>query len=213
MEYKFLKTEDEIYNYFLKYNPISKGNKKHPYVILFDAISGMGKSTVAKMFSKKLDIKVLGKDKIRQFIYRTSFPNNPEKREKLTSKIQNYRVEETIKNGNNCIIDGNVANNFKEKISLIEKYHLKYYIIKLICDREIVLEREKNRKVITDYYVDGDESIDYSGAGVSTFLNMEKRKKTIPKQYINFEIDTSKSLKEVEKQVEVIANKINNENS
>ena len=37
---------------FLKDFPITKGNKSNPYIILFDAYIGQGKSYVSRLISK-----------------------------------------------------------------------------------------------------------------------------------------------------------------
>ena len=71
-----LNNQKQIINYFLENNPIIKGSAKRPYIILFDGISGTGKSTIARIISEKLDVVVLNNDKVRQFLSRTNYIKN-----------------------------------------------------------------------------------------------------------------------------------------
>jgi len=211
MNFKNLNNANDIMDIFLKQNPIPKGKIKNPYLILIDGISGTGKSTVAKIISEKTDIVVLNNDKIRRFIYQTSF-NNIIEIEKLVKKIQYYRIEQVLKNGNNCLLDGNISSDFETKISILKQINYKFYIIKLIYDREIVMERVKNRKFDENtFLINGSETINYSKGNIDTFLTMEKEKYSIPKEYIYFEIDTSKDIKSIEKQIEKLIEKIEKE--
>lgn len=214
MNYSNLKDEKEIYDTFLKLNPISKGSIKRPYLILIDGITGTGKSTVARIIFQKTNIIVLNNDKIRQFIYKTNFNKDWKEEQKLVKKIQYYRIEQILKNGNNCILDGDISNNFESKISIIEELNCKYYIIKLIYDRKKVIERIKNRKLDKEALttINGSETINYSNATVDDFLRMEKGKYNIPNKYIYFEIDTSKDINNIENQIEKLIDKINSEN-
>lgn len=43
---------DSLLNKFIEKFPITKGNSKSPYIILLDAYTGMGKSTVALEIAK-----------------------------------------------------------------------------------------------------------------------------------------------------------------
>ena len=52
----------DIRTKFIKDFPIPKGNKDNPYIILFDAYTGMGKSTVAKVIAKKDTSVILNND-------------------------------------------------------------------------------------------------------------------------------------------------------
>lgn len=199
---------------FLELNPIPCGNVKNPYLILMAGISGTGKSTIARMIAEKINIVVLNNDKVRQFIYKTGFTKDSEERRKLVKKIQYYRIEQALKAGNNCILDGNISNDFEEKMAIINSSKIKYYIIRIIYDRDKVIERIGNRKIDDEVLknVNGDETVNYSGAGLETFLRMEKNEYQIPNKYIYFEIDTSKDLDDVSKQVDKFIEKLKKEN-
>ncbi len=214
MNYEFLKTEEEIMNLFLEKNQINNGKNKNPYLLLLDGITGTGKSTIARIISKKLDLIVLNNDKVRQFIYKTGFSNDWKEIQDLTKKIQYYRIEKTLKNGNNCLWDGDISNNYENKISILKKYNIKYYIIGIIYNRNQVIERIKNRKIDINSLdnFEGNETINYSNADVNDFLRMEKEKYIIPKESIYFEIDTTKSLEDMEKQIEILVERLNKEN-
>ena len=53
---------------FIERFPIPKGNSKKPYIILFDAYNGMGKSTVSLEISKHEDVVILNNDEVRNFL-------------------------------------------------------------------------------------------------------------------------------------------------
>ena len=58
----------EIKEKFIEDFPIPKGNKNKPYIILFDAYTGMGKSTVAREISKCDDSIILNNDEVRSWL-------------------------------------------------------------------------------------------------------------------------------------------------
>ncbi len=213
MNYQTLKNENEIFELFLKENPVHKGNIKKPHLILLDGITGTGKSTIARIIAEKENIVVLNNDKVRQFLAKTGINKDWNLKQKLVKKIQYYRIKETLKNGNNCLLDGNISNDFEAKISVIKDLGYKYYIIKLVYDREKVIERIKNRKIDKKALntINGSETINYSDTGIEDFLRMEKEKCDIPEEYIYFKIDTSKELIDLDNQVNELIKKIKDE--
>lgn len=211
MSYKNLKAEEEIFKTFLELNPIIKGDVRNPYLICLAGITGTGKSTIARMLSQKKNSVVLNNDKVRQFIYKTSFSQHFEDIQRLVKKIQYYRIEQTLINGNNCLLDGDISNNFEVKKSKIEKFNYPYYIIKLNYDRDVVIKRIQRRKKYDEASssFSGSETLNYSSATVKDFLRMEKEKYDVPNEYIFFEIDMTGDFESVEKQVDELVKKLN----
>ncbi|HHX32612.1 MAG TPA: AAA family ATPase [Mollicutes bacterium] len=211
-----LNNQKQIINYFLENNPIIKGSAKRPYIILFDGISGTGKSTIARIISEKLDVVVLNNDKVRQFLSRTNYIKKSRypllASQKLVKKIQYYRIKESIKNNNICVLDGNVINGFEDYIKFFKRNNIKYYIVKIKYNRRKVIKRLYKRKFDPKtFFINGSETINYSEANIMSFIYMEKNKRELPSEEIYFRIDTSKSYRDIEKKVLELINKIESE--
>ena len=58
----------ELLEKFKQNFPIPKGKNENPYIILFDAYTGMGKSTVARVLTKHLEAIILNNDEVRNFL-------------------------------------------------------------------------------------------------------------------------------------------------
>ncbi len=58
----------DIKEEFIKDFPVLKGNKENPYIILFDAYTGQGKSYVSKLISKYDNSVILNNDEIRNWL-------------------------------------------------------------------------------------------------------------------------------------------------
>ena len=76
---------------FLKAFPVPVGKKEKPYIILFDAYTGMGKSTVTKEIAKYDKSIILNNDEVRTWL-----TNHNEKEQ--YKELQNYRLEKLLKN-------------------------------------------------------------------------------------------------------------------
>ena len=125
----------DIKDKFIKEFPVFKGNKENPYIILFDAYTGMGKSTVAKAIAKKEGSIILNNDQVRDWLddYNDSTT--------LKDELQKYRLELLLNNHNSCICDSCFCHHWKEKIKYYDKLGYKYYIIRLECNESVVKER------------------------------------------------------------------------
>ena len=75
----------KIIDDFIKRFPISKGNSKDPYIILFDAYTGMGKSTIALELAKHEDVIILNNDEVRNFL------NDYNDKTNMKDSLQRYR--------------------------------------------------------------------------------------------------------------------------
>jgi len=180
--------EEKIIKYFSEL-PIHKGNKKNPYVILFDALIGMGKSTVAKVISKLDDSVILNNDEAR---YDLNYYGDST----IIYELQHKRMIELLKNNNSCIIDCNFSNNRKQRLKQIYDLGYPVYVIRLECSEEIIKERILNRTVVV-----GDN---YSTALYDEYLEMKNETTNIDDNLISFIINTEKN---IEIQVEEFLNK------
>ena len=115
--YGYLKRMENYMNIrskFIKDFPVPKGNKDNPYIILFDAYTGIGKSTVAKVIAKKDNSVILNNDQVRDWL------NDYHDSTNLKSDLQKYRLE-LLLNNNSCIFDSCFCHNWKEKIKYYKK--------------------------------------------------------------------------------------------
>ena len=168
-----------MFEKFIKSFPITKGNKKEPYIILFDAYTGMGKSTVSKLIASYDNSIILNNDEVREFLNDYSDSTN------LKKELQEYRLKELLKEKNSCILDRCFNHNFDEKIKYIKNLKVKYYIIRLICDEKTIKKRLNIRKKDSD---------NYSIATYKDYLWMKNNVSYIDDKLIDFEIDTTKNL-------------------
>ena len=124
---------------FIKDFPISKGNKAKPYIVLFDAYTGQGKSYVSKIISKYDDSIILNNDEVRKWLkdYNNSSVRN---------ELQRYRLELLLENNNSCIMDSCFCHNWEKKKEYYDNLGYQYYIIRLICSDEVVQKRLRKRK-------------------------------------------------------------------
>ena len=64
---------------------VPKGNKKTPYIILFDAYTGVGKSYVSKVISSFDNSIILNNDEVRNYL------NDYTEKSNLRNELQRYR--------------------------------------------------------------------------------------------------------------------------
>ena len=181
----------DIKKKFIEDFPITKGNKKEPYIILFDAYTGMGKSTVAKEIAKNDNSIILNNDQVRDWL------NDYEDSTNLKNELQNYRLELLLKNNNSCICDSCFCHNWKKKIKYYNKLGYKYYIIRLECGDSIIKERLSIR-------VKDDNN--YSIASFEGYLWMKENIELVNDNLIDFIINTEAN---IEEQVISFLNKYN----
>lgn len=179
----------DIKEKFMNEFPILKGDKKEPYIILFDAYTGQGKSYVSKIISKYDNSIILNNDEIRNWL------NDYQDTKNLKNELQRYRLELLLKNNNSCIMDSCFCHNWREKKDYYDGLGYKYYIIRLKCGDEIVEERLQKRMKNTD---------NYSIATYNDYLWMKKNVTHVDNHLISYVIDTEK---DVELQVKDFLNR------
>ena len=181
--YGYLKRMENYMNIrskFVKDFPVPKGNKDNPYIILFDAYTGIGKSTVAKVIAKKDNSVILNNDQVRDWL------NDYHDSTNLKSDLQKYRLE-LLLNNNSCIFDSCFCHNWKEKIKYYKKIGYKYYIIRLECRELIVKER------LSSLVRDG---ANYSIANFNDYLLMKENVPRVDDNLVDFTINTETNIEE-----------------
>ena len=169
----------DIKDRFIVDFPIPIGNKQEPYLILFDAFTGQGKSYISKVISKLDKSVILNNDEVRNWLNDYGDESN------LKNELQRYRLELLLKNSNSCIIDSCFCHNWKEKKEYYDKLGYKYYIIKLECSDEVVEERLQKRVK---------NSENYSEADYNDYLWMKNNVSRVDDNLINYVIDTDKDV-------------------
>ena len=176
----------DIKEKFINDFPIPNGNKKEPYIILFDAFTGQGKSYISKIIAKYDNSIILNNDEIRNWL------NDYTDKSNLKNELQRYRLELLLKNNNSCIMDSCFCHNWQDKKKYYDSLGFKYYIIRLTCSDEVIETRLNNRK---------DK---YSIAGYKDYLWMKNNVSHVDDNLIDFVINTEE---DVEKQVKEFLNK------
>lgn len=169
---------EDIKQKFIEEFKIPKGNKKEPYIILFDAYIGMGKSTVSKVISKYDNSVILNNDQLKYWM-------NDYDNKKLKDELQHYRLEELLKNNNSCIHDFCFIQNWEEKKKYYDSLGYKIYIIRLECSEDTIKERLSKRTI---------DGINFSRAGYDDYLIMKSKFKRVDDNLIDYVINTEKDL-------------------
>lgn len=179
----------DIKKEFIKSFPILKGNKKVPYIILFDAYTGMGKSTVAKEIAKIDNSVILNNDQVRDWL------NDYKDSTNLKKELQNYRLKLLLEKSNSCICDSCFSHNWKDKIKFYDSLGYKYYIIRLICSDLVIKERLATRVKNNN---------NYSIATYDDYLWMRENVSLVDEDLVDFIINTEG---DIEEQVNQFINK------
>lgn len=210
MNYKELTSDQEIFDVFIGENPIKKGKIDKPFIVLFDAITGTGKSTISRMINSRISVEIINNDKVRHFLSLTGFTGDFRDEQRIVKKINYYRLEENLKNNNNCLLDSDISNNFDTKISMINSLGYRYIIIRILYDRDKVINRINNRvkdDLITNK-INLSDTYNYSNATIEDFFRMEKEKNILDDDFIYFEIDSSREIEKIEEQVDLLIEKM-----
>lgn len=172
------------------------------YGITFIAGPGFGKSTVANIISKKLDLYITANDKIRRLYNELGFDDTVY--EDDIKKMANDRTIYLLDNKTSHIIDANMEFFWEMALNNYNNHNAKLYFVELSCAEEEVLKRIGVRK---NNFGKNDN---LSRATEVDYYNYLEKKKTkgIPKDKIFFTIHTDTSVDEIEKQVDILIEKI-----
>lgn len=165
----FLKLQEQF--------PISQGTKKNSYLILFDAYTGMGKSTVSKCLAHYDHSIILNNDEIRAFL------NDYKDQTNYKDIFQHYRLEQLLRHNNSCIMDSCLSHNYQQKLAYYDSLGYKYYIIRLECKEETIKKRLQER------------SQSYpNSANYEDYLWMKNNVSKVPDNLISYTINTEEEL-------------------
>jgi len=161
--------------------------EKVVYGISFIAGPGMGKSTVAKKISEKLNLYITENDRIRRIMEKYGYDGENEHL-KLSQELSNDRTIYMLENRTSMIIDANLAFFYQMALDNFNKYSGKIYFVEINCSEKEILRRIEVRKrdfSNTSSRADKDKYFEYR----------EKIKsKPVPKELIFYTIDSEKDL-------------------
>lgn len=183
--------KEELKQSFIKSFPIKGKFKNKPYIILYDAFTGMGKSTVSKLIQKYDNSVIINNDEIRNWLNDYSDETNSK------TILQKYRLERLIENNISCIVDSCFSHNWKEKKKYYDELGIKYYVIRLVCD-ELIIEERLNKRILNND--------NYSIANYNDYLWMKDNVEKVDDDLIDFTIDTTL---DIEEQVRIFISKYN----
>ncbi len=169
----------DIKEKFINDFPVPVGNKKNPYIILFDAYTGQGKSYVSKVIAKYDNSIILNNDEVRDWLNDYSDKSN------LRNELQNYRLELLLKNNNSAIMDSCFCHKWKDKKEYYDKLGYKYYIIRLKCTDQVVENRLKERVK---------DNNNYSEANYNDYLWMKNNVSHVDDKLIDYVINTEENV-------------------
>lgn len=172
---------------FIRDFPVPKGDKKEPYIIVFDAYCGQGKSYTSKIISQYDHSIILINDQVRYWLN-----NYTEDVSDILHELQYHRLELLLQNHNSCIWDSCAGHNWDKKRARLEQIGYPYYVIRLQCREETVRERMKNRKV--------DNNINFSIGTFDDYLWCVEHVPPIADELISYTIDTEQDVDSQAKQ-------------
>lgn len=195
---------EKLYNMVIKDIPISKSD--FVYGICFVGGPGVGKSTVAKLLSKRLNVYVTANDKIRRML--DSLGIDSSNNQPLVEKLAYDRTRYMLENNTSMIIDANFLTAYKSVEENFGKFNAKCLFVKLECSEKEILRR-------LDYREEqfGKDKENFSRATRRDYeIYLEKLKRNIfPEEKVFFIIDTEKDLDaQLNSLVEKIQNYIDN---
>lgn len=191
----------KIFNLVISDIPLT--NEEKVFAITFIAPPGTGKSTISKILSEKLNVYVTANDKIRRIVEKLGI--DPDENKTLVEQLANDRTVYMLENKTSMIIDANMQFFWQSACQNFENHNAKLYFIKLECNDEIIIERIKERSQNFDK-----DKENYSRAGVDAFYKYKEKLKqsNFPQELVFCTIDASKSITDIETQVDDLVKKI-----
>lgn len=189
---------DYLYHLIIKDIPIVKDD--FLYGITFIGPPGIGKSTIAKLLSKRLNLYVTANDKIRRMLDDLgidSVTNQP-----LVEKLAYDRSRYMLENHTSMIIDANCLTAYKLVEENFHSFHAPCFFIKLDCSEKEILRRLDYRE--TQFGKDENNFSRATRKDYNSYLE-RLRKNPFPEEKIFFTICTEK---ELAPQIEELVKKI-----
>ena len=181
----------EIFN---KYFPVVEGNNEKPYLVLFDALIGYGKSYVARRLAELDGSVIVDNNQVRY-----QLNDYDDKLAEQWHELQHQRIKALLANGNSLIIDECLPINYQKKLDFYGSLGVPMIIVRLDCAKDVWAERLKKRRFNPpeEYSV-----INYDDA---VELNSHYHAH-IPDELVDFTIDTTDNVDEqINKLVNFIA--------
>ena len=191
---------ENIFKKLVEEIPLKPSN--NVYGITFIAGQGFGKSTVAKIISKKLGLYITANDRIRRLYNELGFDDTIY--EDDIKRMANDRTIYLLDNKTSHIIDANMEFHWEMALNNYNNHNAKLFFVELSCAEEEVLRRIRARK---DNF---GKNNNLSRATEIDYYNYLEKKKTkgIPRNKIFFTIHTDTSVDEIENQVDILIEKI-----
>lgn len=186
-----------------------------PFIIAISGHCGSGKSHVAKVFSKELQLYIVGGDSVRWKIRKeSSLPQDVTSINNLTNEICYLEIEKLLKENVSVVVDKSTSS--LKDLENLERYNVPIILINLVSNHE------QNRKRVTDR--SNQEMINMPGYGdidsISDIVTeelydqvVERKTYNIPLERFDYTIDATVKLelelKEAEKIAKEVAKKYN----
>lgn len=192
---------NELFNLVIKDIPLT--NDEKVFGITFFAPPGAGKSTVSKILSEKTGLYVTANDKIRRIA--ESFGIDVNENKQMIEQLANDRTVYMLKNKTSMIIDANMQFFWQMAMDNFKNYGAELYFVKIDCDEETIIKRIKERALGFETNREN-----YSRAIVDDYYKYKEKSinRPIPEELVFFTIKTNTSIEEIEKQIDVLVEKI-----
>ncbi len=180
-----------------------------PFIITMSGHCGSGKSYISKLLSRELSVYIISGDRIRDKILSINSNFDPQELYNMKNRINIYIIKKLLENNVSIVMDRSVSS--MEQLNLVKQLTNNAITIKLLSDddtnKKRVVSRDKINPVIMPIYGDYESPSDI--LTIEAYDEVKSRKiYDIPDILFNYEIDTTKSLEEVEEQVIKISKQI-----
>ena len=180
----------DVAEVFCNYFPVVKGHKETPYLVLFDALIGYGKSYVAHKLSQRDGSIIIDNNEVR---YRLN--DYDDRLADQWHELQHRRIKDLLANGNSLIIDECLPINYQKKLDFYGSLGVPMFIVRLDCNKDIWAERLQKRRF--------SPPAEYSVINYDDAVALNSRYPAhVSDELVNFTIDTTS---DVDEQVDELA--------
>lgn len=193
------KRSERLLKKFLQTIGYPSKNTRRLFALGFIGTTGVGKSTVAILLSKKLNLYVASNDKVRRFLNKEGLPGKFPDQE-LLQQIAEESSRYLYKNKISHVIDADLIKFHEVAKKNAESHGAKFFLIHLVCPEEVILRRLRKRKEEIQRELKENPGSEFASQGHSLsfkkeYLERTKMHNTHPlPEYIYFTLDTSKNV-------------------